>query len=181
MAKLKVGDIFPNFTCNTAFEANTSIADIVGGKTTILWVLRYIGCTVCRYDVNLLSKRYKEFQDKGVNVAIVMQSDPAIVRKELEEQPLPFSIICDTDMEIYKTLEIDPADSMEALLGDGMDKLQAKGAAAEAAGFSHGEYEGDEQQLPALFIVDGNLKATYVHYAKDIMDMPTIDDLLSLV
>ena len=110
-----------------------------------------------------------------------MQSDPAIVRKELDEQPLPFSIICDTGMEIYKTLEINPADSMEALLGDGMDKLQAKGAAAAEEGFSHGQYEGDEQQLPALFIVDGNLKTTHVHYAKDIMDMPTIDELLALV
>ena len=42
----------------------------------------------------------------------------------------------------------------------------------------HGDYEGDELQLPALLITDENLKLTYVHYGKDIMDMPTVDKLI---
>ena len=68
---------------------------------------------------------------------------------------------------------------MKALLGDGLEKLQAKGAAAAEAGFSHGKYEGNEQQLPALFIVDAAGKVLTAHYARDIMDMPTIDEVLA--
>ena len=84
-----------------------------------------------------------------------MQSDPAVVREDLKETKLPFDIVCDTDMNIYKSLEIAPAASMEAMLGGDpsvMAKLQEKGAKAEAAGFTHGKYEGDEQQLPAMFL-----------------------------
>ena len=84
-------------------------------------------------------------------------------------------------MEIYQALDIQPAESMEALVGDGLKKLQTKGAAAAEAGFSHGKYEGNEQQLPALFIVDAQSQVLTAHYAKNIMDMPTIDDLLAML
>ena len=70
---------------------------------------------------------------------------------------------------------------MEALLGDQLAALQKKGAAAAEAGFSHGDYEGDEQQLPAMFILDENGVATYVHYAANIVDMPTVDEVLNLL
>lgn len=42
----------------------------------------------------------------------------------------------DPSMEIYQALDIQPAESMEALVGDGLKKLQTKGAAAAEAGFS---------------------------------------------
>lgn len=183
MTKIKQGDTFPNFACTTAFSDETTIEAIANGNKLIVWVLRYIGCTVCRYDVHLLAQNYEKFQEKGVNVTVVMQSDPSVVREELKETSLPFEIICDTDFEIYKTLDIAPAASMEALLGDETSAaaLQVKGTAAAEAGFSHGLYEGDEQQLPALFILSPQREVLHAHYATNIMDMPTIDTLLKMV
>ncbi len=180
MAILKVGDKMPNFTFNTAYENGKTVNEVLKGKT-VFWVLRYIGCTVCRYDVHVIAQRYNEFTAKGAQVFVVMQSDPAVVREDLKEEKLPFDIICDTDMEIYKALEINPAESMEALVGGSMPKLQEKGAAAAAAGFAHGKYEGDEQQLPAMFIVEGDGTVSYAHYGKDLMDMPLVDDVLAML
>ena len=70
---------------------------------------------------------------------------------------------------------------MEALLGDQLAALQKKGAAAAEAGFSHGKYEGNEQQLPAMFIVDQNGIVEKAIYAETIMGLPTLDELLTML
>jgi len=180
MPKLNIGEQMPDFKFNTAKKNDLYVHDILKGKT-VFWVLRYIGCTVCRYDVHMIAQRYDAFKEKGAQVFVVMQSDREHVRKDLQETALPFEIICDEDQAIYHLLNIEPAVSMEALLGDGLEKLQAKGKAAAEAGFSHGDYEGNEQQLPAMFIVDENGKVIYAHYASAIMDMPGIDEVLALL
>lgn len=76
---------------------------------------------------------------------------------------------------------IRPAASLDALAGTMTDKLQTKGGLAEQYGFTHGDYEGNELQLPAMFLVDENRKILYVHYATELADMPTIDDVLELL
>ena len=181
MAKLVVGEKFPNFTVNTAFENGLTIEKIVDGKPTMFVVLRYIGCTVCRYDVHMLTVRHNEFAEKGTNIVVVMQSNPEIVQRDLNGGTLPFHLICDEAQEIYKTLEINAAKDKMELLGDGLEALQAKGAKAAAAGFVHGDYEGVEEQLPAFFYVDADLTVKEAHYAKSIMDMPTVDDMLEKI
>ena len=181
MARLAVGEKFPNFTVDTAFENGLTIEKIVDGKPTMFMVLRYIGCTVCRYDVHVLTERYQEFVDKGVNVVVVMQSTPDKVQRDLAGGTLPFYLICDSKQEIYKTLDILPAKDMAELLGGDLEKLQAKGAKAAEAGFSHGDYEGIEEQLPAFFFVEPDLTVKEAHYGKTIMDMPTVDDMLAKI
>ncbi len=180
MKKYEAGEQFPNLAVRTAYEPDRQVADILKGKT-VFWVLRYIGCPVCRLDVALIAERYSEFQEKGAQVFVVMQSDKEHIRESLKDETLPFEIICDADMEFYNTLMIKPAESMDALAGKMLDKLQKKGAKADEYGFEHGDYEGDEQQLPALFIVDESGVITYAHYATELIDMPEIDEVLELL
>lgn len=179
MSKLTAGQFFPNFTVDTLYGGTQLIRDMLGAGKTVFWCLRYIGCTVCRYDIHLMAQRYGEIEAKGAKVYFLLQSEKSVLKEELSGLTLPFDIICDPAMKIYEALDIQPAESMKALLGDGLKKLQAKGAAAAEAGFSHGKYEGNEQQLPALFIVDAAGKVLTAHYARDIMDMPTIDEVLA--
>lgn len=157
-----------------------SIRDIVNNDPTMFLVLRYIGCTVCRYDIHLLELRYREFADKGTNV-VVMQSTKEYVQRDLAGRVLQFYIICDSNQRIYKELSIEAANNMEELVGDEKEKLYLKCDAAENAGFGHGEYEGIEEQLPAFFYINLDLKVIEAHYAKNIMDMPSIDEMLEKV
>ncbi len=182
MAKLSAGDRFPEFPFSTHLRDDLSSHSVLSGKT-VFWVLRYIGCTVCRYDVHLIAQRYDEFREKGAQVFVVMQSDRAHVLNGLSSTGtvLPFEIICDPEMEIYSLLSIEPAADMQALLGDGMDALKEKGQKAAECGFSHGDYEGNEQQLPAMFIVSEEGNVEYAHYASAIMDMPSVDEVLDLL
>ena len=180
--KLKTGDRFPQFTFDTHLRDDLNSVDVLNGKT-VFWVLRYIGCTVCRYDAHLIAQRYQEFKEKGAQVFVVMQSDKKHVRDDLSkgDVKLPFEIIIDPKQKIYELLDIKPAETKEEMLGDGLEQLREKGAAAREAGFVHGDYEGNEQQLPALFIVNEDGVVEYVHYASSIMDMPKIDEVLKLL
>ena len=182
MAKISAGSIFPNYTVTTQFEDETTIADIAGGKPLMLVVLRYIGCPSCRYDVHMLQENYERFVEKGVSVAVVMQSTPESIRSALRDEPLSFPIICDPKYEIYNDLEIRPAESREEMLGgeEAARKFLKKREAIQALGYTHGEYEGIEEQLPAFFCMDGDLKVGLAHYAKGIGDMPTVEEMLAM-
>ena len=182
MARLKTGDIFPDRTVSTQFEDETTITAIAGGKPLMLAVLRYIGCPSCRYDVHMLQKNYDKFVEKGVSVAVVMQSTPGSIRSALRDEPLSFPIICDPDCAIYRDLEIRPAGSREELLGGegAAQKFMKKREAIRELGYTHGEYEGIEEQLPAFFYMDKDRKVITAHYAQGIGDMPTAEEMLEM-
>ena len=182
MARLVPGDSFPDFTVTTQFESETSISKIAGGRPLMLVVLRYIGCPSCRYDVHRLQVNWEKFVEKGVSVAVVMQSTPEMIRKALADEPLSFPIICDPEFKIYNTLEVKPAASMKELGGSeaSMAKFMEKRAAIQELGYAHGEYEGIEEQLPAFFYMDADLKVLTAHYADGIGDMPTAEEMLKM-
>ncbi len=183
MAKLVKGDKFPQFTFDTAFEKGLTTADVVNGKQTFFWCLRYIGCTICRWDVHTLTQRYQEFVDKGVNVVVVMQSTPEIVQRYLDGRTLPFHLICDSKQEIYKTLEIDVAKDKSEFLPneDAVARYTAKKEGVAKEGFVHGDYEGEELQFPAFFHVMPDLTVEEAHYGHHIADIPTVDEMLAKI
>ena len=181
MAKLSQGDAFPALPVNLLYGGEAVTTDLFTEPKTVIWALRYIGCTVCRYDIHVAATRYEEVKAKGAKIVFMLQSDKDLLAEELKEAPLPFDVICDPEMKIYKELEIEPAQSMEALVGDRLDDLKAKGAAAAACGFSHGKYEGNEQQLPAMFIVGADGKVEKAIYAETIVGLPTLDELLEIL
>ncbi len=181
--RLEVNDTMPNYTFSTGYRDNLTIQEVVKAtKKTVFWVLRYIGCSLCRVDVEMIKNDYSKFVDKDTQVIVVMQSDKEHIQRELTEDYLPFEIICDDKMEIYKDLLILPAASQEEMGADGaMEKLSDKFAKIKEYGFVHGDYEGDEMQLPALFITDDTGKILYAHYAKNIADMPSVDEVIALL
>ena len=82
---------------------------------------------------------------------------------------MPYHIICDYNQEIYNSLDIKrTATKEERQPTDEADKakLAAKMEKVKASGFVHGDYEGNEQQLPAMFITDDRGNVLYAHYAK---------------
>ena len=181
MARISIGEKLPDFKVDTSMKRGTSFSEIAGGKPAMFVVLRYIGCPSCRYDVHVLTQKYSEFQAKGVNVAVVMQSTVENLEESLKDAAVPFPIVSDPDMKIYNELSVEPAKDMAGLVGGDMEKLQAKGAECAKLGFEHGKYEGIEEQLPAFFYVEPDLTVKVAHYASTIVDMPTADDMLAMI
>ena len=180
--KLTKGLQMPDFTYLSPYaEGEKTFADFAGGKKTFVVFLRYYGCTVCRLDLHIYAQRMKEFVDRDCQLMVVLQSDPALVKDEAPLGTFPFEIACDPSQAVYKQFEIEPAKSMAGLIGGGLIKAVKKMNAAKKFGFAHGEYEGNEQQLPAMVLVDENGTIAFSHYAKNMTDMPSADEMLAML
>lgn len=181
--RLQVGDQMPDMPVTTAFGSADSLYGLIGGKNTLIWAVRYIGCPPCHLDTTMLARRWPRFQAANANVVVVMQSDPEVLRGATAGEDIPFDIICDPEMKFYRELDIRPAASMEEARGDEaqFEKLMTKGKACADLGYTHGKYEGDEMQLPAVFVVDGAGKVLFAHYAAAIADLPDYDAMAEFV
>lgn len=179
MAKLSVGDIMPDFQYTTPYQKGLYLAETVKNthKTAILF-LRYYGCPICQLDLHELTKYYDKITSRGGQVLVVLQSEPVSLKEKIGENVFPFSIICDPDQKLYQRFEIESAHSM-AKMAD--TKTMLKVAKAKAAGYNHGDYEGNELQLPATFVIDQNSVLTYVHYGKSAADIPNADILQKIL
>ncbi|MFR1052435.1 MAG: peroxiredoxin-like family protein [Lachnospirales bacterium] len=180
MAKLNQGEKMPDFTYDTPFSAGCVLSETVkktAGKTALVF-LRYYGCTLCQYDIHEFALQHDKIAGAGGQMLVVLQSDPAKLAGQMKEGDLPFSIICDPEQKLYRQFEILPAPSKEKMVDL---KTMGKIAKAKANGFQHGDYEGDELQLPAVFVVDQALTITYAHYGKSVGDVPSPSELAALL
>ena len=154
MARLAVGEKMLDFTAAGAFGPEEALSSRVGkGKTAIVF-LRYYGCTLCQYDIHTYAEHYQEIVGDTGKLFVVLQSTPESIKKQMT-----------------------PAKDKEELGGG---NVVAKVTEARKL-FSHGDYEGEELQLPAAFVVKSDLTITYAKYGKDGADVPTPQELEQLL
>lgn len=179
MAQLKTGSLLPEFRYDTPFENDLAIAHMVSKaeKTAIIF-LRYYGCPTCQLDMHNISQNYNEIVGENGQIVVVLQSSVENLKKLITKDTFPFPIICDPQQELYKQFGIDRAASMVKMMDA---KSVAKVLKATAKGIKHGAYEGEELQLPACFVVDKNLKLVHCHYGRSIGDVPTNEELKTLL
>ncbi len=178
-AHLAEGDQLPDFVCDTPFEKGIHLADkLKAAPKTALVLLRYYGCPLCQLDIHELAAHYNEITAAGGQLLVVLQSDPAKLAQQLQPGDLPFEILCDPDQKLYKALGVWPAPAM-VKMGDEatMDKIRK----AAAAGYTHGEFEGNELQLPAAFVADSQGRLLWAHYGVSAGDVPGADQLAKLL
>ena len=183
MARLVKGDVFPNFTVDTVYEQGLTIKEITGGKPTMFWFLRYMGCQPCCLDVHLLTEKKPEFDAKGVNIVVVMQSRPEVVKRDMIDDHLPFYLICDPEAVLYKALELGERQPgwQDAMTPEDKVKQKYKAELIEQLGITHGEYEGNEDQAPAWFYIDSDMTVIESHYGIYTSDMPLADEALAKI
>ena len=171
MPRMEAGRVREIFEFGTPLEEGRSLEETVlraEGKTALMF-LRYYGCTLCQYDIHRLAASYSRIRETGGQVLVVLQSDREGLKKQLKADSLPFELICDPEQRLYERFQICPAASKEEMMGA---NTMAKIELARAGGFEHGAYEGNELQLPAVFIMDQERKLTYAHYGISVDDVP---------
>lgn len=168
--RVKVGDVLSDFTVDTPWQRGVSLSRILDGKPAMLLFLRYNGCPLCQLDMHEIAAHYDLIEAAGGRVAVVLQSDPDKLKEQLKSpDALPYAILCDPEKKLYQRLAVWPAAGQMELMGPGlMEKMKQ----AQAQGIQHGDYEGDEMQLPAAFAVDGDGRVAWVHYGRGLADTP---------
>lgn len=180
MGKLTPGEKLQDFTYDTAFAEDCRISEAVNkaaGRTALVF-LRYYGCTLCQLDMRRFAKEYEKIHAAGGQMLVVLQSATEKLKPQLTEHPFPYDIICDPAGALYEAFGIECAPSMKKLADA---KTVLKMGKAVFAGLKHGDYEGKELQLPAVFVVDHELTLSYVHYGKSAGDVPEPETLAKLL
>ncbi|MDR3138119.1 MAG: AhpC/TSA family protein [Treponema sp.] len=178
MGKISEQQAMEDFTFDTSSKTGLVFSEEAADKKTVLLFLRYYGCTLCRLDMRLLREHYAEISGAGGQVFVVLQSAPELIERETSSDPFPFTIICDPRQELYRRFEIRPASSKLAMAGG---KTLRKIGLAKKYRLAHGEYEGEELQLPACFVIDRSFTVRYARYAKNLADIPGPDELAAIL
>lgn len=173
----------PDFTFDTSSSQNLRLSTVVKDSDyTFLIFLRYYGCTSCQIDLIDLTAHYAAFREKNAQLLVVLQSDPRILAAGVEDRGIPFTLISDPEQKIYPLYQVKPAMDYDGLR-QGMTEAEAaryaaKRAKAQELNVQHGEYEGNEYQLPAYFLLDRNMQILLEHRARNIADMPRAEEYL---
>jgi len=175
---MKVGMKAPDFDFITPWKEENNFYNCIEGKKSFLIFLRYYGCRTCQLEMLNLIDDCQKFTDKGAQLFVVLQSDPKVIRDQVKEEEIPFTIICDTYQSFYKKYDVKAAEKAPDQLSAGLLK---KIEQAEKIGLVHGAYEGNELQLPATFLINSNKEIEFVYYGKDSADVPDNDELLALL
>ena len=147
----------------------------------VIWFHRYVGCPLCLYEMNEIKNNFSQFSKKEYNVYVVLQSDKGKVASMLEKFPMPFPVISDPERSLYEIMEVEPADSLKNMLGDFKEEADEKLGKAVSLGYIPGEPDGNEFQLPAVFVIDSNKKVSFAHYASFLIDLPPVEEILAML
>lgn len=185
MPRVAAGEQFPDLTFETYTGERCTVSQAVRRKKhTVFWVMRFIGCRFCQYDIDMLAQEYARFTGKDAQVYAVLQSSRDSISGLKGDFHLPFNIICDTKHTFYTALDIRATATKEDRLPvspEGLARLKAKQEAVAARNYERKTGEGEAQQLPALFIVDAEGQVEFAHYAVNSIDIPDFEELLRLL
>ncbi len=179
MTKLTVGSKLPAFDYATVYESGLHIYDTLAkADKTALVFLRYYGCPFCQLDMHEYETHYSEITAHGGQFLVVLQSDPARLKEKLEGHTFPFTIICDPEMKLYKEFEIQAGKEMKDIAGPG---VPAKALKVKKLGYTHGDYEGIETQLPATFAITKDGTVTCADYPAYVEQSATAEQLIEIL
>ena len=176
--KFETGKRLEPFLCDTIEQDGVSLEQLVGGKPTMFLFLRYYGCRICQLDLRDLDRGYEQIRRAGGQAVVILQSKREVMEKAAAEKPFPYTVVCDPDQKLYQMFEILPA-ADKMVLGGGNSPDKVKRAAE--LGLVHGEYEGNELQLPAAVLVDGELNVHYAHYGENAADIPGAEEIAGMI
>jgi peroxiredoxin len=186
--RYQVGSVAPDFNFATPWNGEKNFYVAGSGKKKVLFFLRYFGCRTTQLEFRDIVADQNKFYEQGAQVYVVLQSAAETLRSQAEREKIGFEVVCDPDGTLYRLFDIGYMHLGHFMRGipSGTpprpkkfeEKLEKRLAQATELGIVHGVYEGNEQQLPAVFIVGEDQKMIFVHYAEDIVDIPDADDLL---
>lgn len=177
-ASLKVGESIPDFTYDTPYERGKSFLSESIGKKTALIFSRYYTCGLCQSLLSELAENADKLKEKELQVKVVMQSVPESVREALgENNPYPFEIICDPKQKLYRRFEVFPAGMTDMMAMSGMKQMMK----AMAANAGSGKPEGNQAQLPALFMTDEKGIIFHAEYPSSMTGLPGVEEMCRIM
>ena len=164
----------PNFTYESISGESVDFHRKAGRRRSVLFFLRYAGCPICRLKLREIYLDYEKFNSAGLDVYVVLQSVPASAKEALAGSDLPIVIICDPGGKIFRLYGVAAGNIFQYIA----PPVLIKAFRASRLGIRHGRKEGEEMQLPAVFILEEDGTIGYAYYGRNIGDVPDTGAIL---
>jgi thioredoxin-dependent peroxiredoxin len=176
--KVKAGNALPHFETSDINGNRIRSADLQNQKTLIAF-FRYVGCPVCNFRVHQLLNHADQLNNKGIRVIAIYESSNETLRNFIADTPMPFTIIGDPDLMLYKTFGLEK--SWIKMMGS-LFKKQSINAMRAGRQLYNRTYkrDGNLNRLPADFLIDDRGIIIKSYYGTDIGDHLPIADILKL-
>ncbi len=171
--RLKPGEIIPDFQIDLPLKC-VKLSELMDGKSIFLIFHRFYGCILTQYQLGVIDSDYNKLKSDEFRVAVVLQTSQGEMKDKTSVRNFSFPIICDIDKHLYNYFGVTPALSKEALSAPDTDDVLN---IARGLGYIHGADSGDPLQLPAVILLNENRVIKFVHYSKNVGDLPSVSDL----
>ncbi len=169
---LQAGDQAPDFKVKDATGKGIQLSHCQEGKV-LLSFFSHVGSPTCHLRLQQLIEDYEELQANGIAVIAIFESDEEMVQAFLTENPVPFPIIADTDLQLYTPYKIDK--SLGKALSSATKKQYHQDRKAGKALLKGKSYQrkGLGHRICADFMIENGmiLEAHYGQYIGDHLPM----------
>ncbi|HTK60079.1 MAG TPA: peroxiredoxin-like family protein [Candidatus Baltobacteraceae bacterium] len=160
--RLKPGDIAPEFDIEDAKGGRVRLSSFTGKKTLLVF-FRYAGCPFCNLALDRLLAAYPRLSARGLNVIAFFQSDRALTERYiLRRHVVPFAVVPDPTRVAYERYGVESSVMAAVRTALHIDDFFR----AWRRGYPQPAIDGDFFLVPALFLIDRDLKIRTAAYGR---------------
>lgn len=175
--KLRVGDHAPSFEAVDVTGKSIKLENYKGQKVFLAF-FRYASCPVCNYRIHELNDNYDSINTLGFKIIAIYESSNVTLQTYLSDNPLPFVVIGDPTLELYKKYRVEKSfwKMVTSAFKEQPKEAMKKGNSLFSNKLSR---DGNLTRLPADFIIDENGIVKAVHYGTNIADHMPLTEILN--
>lgn len=134
-------------------------------NAVLLSFYRYASCPICNLRIHELTQAQPVLAELGLALIAVFQSPATTITDYVGKKPLPFPIIADPSMALYRDYGVE-----STWRGLFSWKVLTRALKAFASGYAPGRIDGPVDRVPADFLIDQQGRIAIAHYGRDIDD-----------
>jgi peroxiredoxin len=173
--RLREGKAAIPFTAEDVLGHPQSLAHYAG-QPVLLQFYRYAGCPMCDLRLHDFAREYPRLAARGINVIAFFHSGGESVRKHLQDRGLPFAVVADPTMAVYRAYGVESS-LLRLFLSSALPSFYADWFRAMRHGY-WGSVHWRMTTMPADFLLGPDHVIQRVHYGSDIGDHMSVDAIL---
>lgn len=169
---LKVGDNLPDFSLLNIYGSPTKSGHVHNSEFLVLNFYRGGWCPYCNMELRAYEKLKKDFENAGANIVAISAEVPQMAEQTASKNDISYPVLTDVDARFMKEIGIVfqlNENEKKEFLKFGMDFTQI-----------HAN-ENYELPVPAVYVINKNMKIVFVHFEADYMTRIEPSEVLNII
>ena len=145
-------------------------------RPLLLQFYRYAGCPMCDLRLHDFVREYPMLAERGVDVVAFFHSHTDSLRRHLEGRDLPFAVIADPTMTVYRAYGVESS-ATRLLLSMAQPSFYVDWIRAMRHGY-WGSFHWRMTTMPADFLLGLDHRIIRAHYGRDIGDHMSVATII---